>query len=495
MIAPLPCFVRPQWLAALAMAIAACPALAFVPAGGTAAASRWQLLASGEPGVAGDPIQLTWSFVPDGTAVRRADNPAATKSSDLIAKFDAAFGAGPGGSDLTQRPWFTYFDQAFSRWSELSGVTYIYEPNDTAQLHGSGVGLTGVRGDVRIGGIGMDGVGGTLAYNYFATDGGDMAIDTDDLAGILGDSANDYRLLRNTIMHEAGHGLGLDHATSSNANFLLEPTIDSSIDGPQHDDLRGIHWFYGDALEKAPAGRNETAALASPLGYLEVGAPLTIGAGGNGALIDPTETDFVSIANENDIDFFSFTIDEPTRLTVSMTPRGATYNQSATVFTTTTTNDLSLALFATDGVTLLAEAALGAAGVVETIADYALHEAGTYFARVRGPIGPTEQVVQFYQLDLSAASLLPPLSGDFNSDGIVDAADYTIWRDQDGQSLAAYTGADHTGDGLVDGADFALWQTHYGQTLSSLGVAVPEPTALVLAFVAMCRPRRRQPYL
>lgn len=492
MFALLPRFVRPQWLALMAMAVAACPSMAFVPAGGTAAASRWQLLASGDPGVPGDPIQLTWSFVPDATPVRREDNPSATKSSDLIAKFDAAFGAGPGGSDLTQRPWFTYFDQAFARWSELSGVTYVYEPHDSAQLHGTGVGLTGVRGDVRIGGIGMDGVGGTLAYNYFATDGGDMAIDTDDLAGILTDSANNYRLLRNVIMHEAGHGLGLDHATSNNANFLLEPSIDASIDGPQHDDLRGIHWFYGDALEKAPAGRNETAALASPLGSLNVGSTLAIGTGGTGAVIGATETDFVSIANENDTDFFSFTIAEPTRLSMSMTPRGATYNQSATTFNTTTTNNLSLALFAGDGVTLLAEASAGAAGVVESIADFALAEAGTYFARVRGPIGTTGQVVQFYELDLAATSLVPSLFGDFNSDGIVNAGDYSVWRDHQGQSVTAYTGADHTGDGFVDAADYALWQTHYGQTTSSLVVAVPEPTALVLAFVAMwgCAPRR-----
>lgn len=484
-------FVRPQWLAVLAAMVLACPAAAFVPAGGTAANSRWQLLASGDPGVPGDPIQLTWSFVPDATPVRRADNPSATKSSDLIAKFDAAFGAGPGGSDLTQRPWFTYFDQAFSRWSELSGVTYVYEPHDTAQLHGSGVGLTGVRGDVRIGGIGMDGVGGTLAYNYFATDGGDMAIDTDDLAGILTDSANNYRLLRNVIMHEAGHGLGLDHATSNNANFLLEPAIDASIDGPQHDDLRGIHWFYGDALEKAPAGRNETVALASPLGSLNVGSTLAIGTGGMGAVIGDTETDFVSIANENDTDFFSFTIAEPMRLSMSMTPRGATYNQSATTFVTTTTNNLSLALFASDGVTLLAEASAGAAGAVESIVDFALAEAGTYFARVRGPVGTTGQVVQFYELDLAASSLTPSLFGDFNSDGIVNAGDYSVWRDHQGQSVTAYTGADHTGDGFVDGADYALWQTHYGQTLGSLAFAVPEPTALMLAILAICVPRRR----
>ena len=50
--------------------------------------------------------------------------------------------------------------------------------------------------------------------------------------------------------------------------------------------------------------------------------------------------------------------------------------------------------------------------------------------------------------------LTPRLSGDFNDDGIVDAADYTVWRDtlgQTGQDLAAdFTGPSGTPDGVVD---------------------------------------------
>jgi hypothetical protein len=493
-----PRFVRQPWIArvaalvvGLAAALIAGPAAAFVPSNGTDDASRWQFTSAGSTGTSGNPVRLTWSIVPDGTAVRRVDNPSLTKPSDLISKFDQSFGAGPGGSDLTQRPWFTYFDQAFARWSELAGVTYTYEARDSSLAHGSGTGVNGIRGDVRIGGIGMDGLAGTLAYNYFPTDGGDMALDTDDLAGILTNSANNYRLLRNVIMHEAGHGLGLDHSSSSDANFLLEGAINATFDGPQHDDLRGIHWFYGDVFEKAPAGRNESAAFATPLGALQPNATLAIGTAGSGTVVGPDETDFVSISNESDIDFFSFTVDTPLSISLTMTPRGATFTQGATVFNTTTTSNLSLALFGSDGVTLLAESAAGAAGVVESINDFSLTQPGTYYARIRGPVTASEQVVQFYQLDLAAASLLPSLLGDFNSDGIVDAADYTLWRDQDGQSLPAYAGADHTGDGVVDGADFSLWQTNYGATLGSLSTAVPEPAAIVLALLAACAPRRR----
>ncbi|QDT70073.1 Matrixin [Planctomycetes bacterium MalM25] len=449
---------------------------AFVPAGTDAEDSRWQSTSAGSTGDEGDPITLTWSFIPDGTQVRRPENTLLQDPSDLIAEFDAAFGAGPGGADLTLRPWFTYFEQSFDRMSELMGVTYVYEPNDNSQDHGVGSGISGFRGDVRIGGIGMDGSGGTLAYNYFPSGGGDMALDTDDLASFFTDSTNNYRVLRNTIMHEAGHGLGLEHSSSGNADFLMEAAINESFDGPQHDDLRGFHWLYGDALEKG--GRNETAATATDLGALAVGGSLSIGAGGTGASIGMNETDFVSIANEDDDDYFAFTIAEPVRLDATMTPRGASYLQGAAAFDTTSTNDLFLTIYDTDGTTLLIEEAIGPAGVAETVTDFALDTAGTYYARVRSVTLAFGQVVQFYQLDLSAQSLIPELLGDFNSDGVVDAGDYTVWRDTLGSLVSAYTGADHNGDGQVNSADYTLWRDNFGATLGA-AVAVPEPAAAV----------------
>ena len=40
--------------------------------------------------------------------------------------------------------------------------------------------------------------------------------------------------------------------------------------------------------------------------------------------------------------------------------------------------------------------------------------------------------------------------GDFNGDGVVDAADYTVWRDTSGQTVAAFAGGDANGDTQVD---------------------------------------------
>lgn len=66
----------------------------------------------------------------------------------------------------------------------------------------------------------------------------------------------------------------------------------------------------------------------------------------------------------------------------------------------------------------------------------------------------------------------PELPGDFNADGTVDTADYTLWRDQLGtDNRQPYRGADANGDGLVDAGDYALWRQNYGIALSEPAAA------------------------
>jgi Glucose / Sorbosone dehydrogenase len=77
------------------------------------------------------------------------------------------------------------------------------------------------------------------------------------------------------------------------------------------------------------------------------------------------------------------------------------------------------------------------------------------------------------------------LSGDYNADGTVDAADYTIWRDTLGQSVTAHSGADGDGSGTIDAGDYTVWASNYGQTVHTPGAAaaaVPEPAAMMLIF-------------
>ncbi len=79
------------------------------------------------------------------------------------------------------------------------------------------------------------------------------------------------------------------------------------------------------------------------------------------------------------------------------------------------------------------------------------------------------------------------LAGDFNGDGFVDAADYTVWRDNLGSSdESAFAPGTGSGNGSgIDGEDYNLWRANFGMTsgfgLVSAGpVAVPEPAAVTL---------------
>ncbi|QDU54966.1 DUF7453 family protein [Aeoliella mucimassa] len=74
------------------------------------------------------------------------------------------------------------------------------------------------------------------------------------------------------------------------------------------------------------------------------------------------------------------------------------------------------------------------------------------------------------------------LPGDFNGDGLVNLADYTVWRDHLG--AADESAINNAGDGLagVDFGDYDLWKANFGVGTST-GIAaasVPEPCTLHL---------------
>jgi hypothetical protein len=84
--------------------------------------------------------------------------------------------------------------------------------------------------------------------------------------------------------------------------------------------------------------------------------------------------------------------------------------------------------------------------------------------------------------------------GDFNSDQIVDAQDYTVWRGSFGSGDSA---SDANGNGVVDSADYVIWRKNLGQMLgsgSSIGAAVPErtnPLFCVIVFALILLPGMR----
>jgi glucose/arabinose dehydrogenase len=91
-----------------------------------------------------------------------------------------------------------------------------------------------------------------------------------------------------------------------------------------------------------------------------------------------------------------------------------------------------------------------------------------------------------------------PLLGDFNKDRVVDAADYTVWRD----SLNAtgyHLAADGNGDAKVDAADYDVWRSNFGKVWGAAGagaLSVPEPASAALfasagLFLSASRFRRK----
>jgi hypothetical protein len=107
-------------------------------------------------------------------------------------------------------------------------------------------------------------------------------------------------------------------------------------------------------------------------------------------------------------------------------------------------------------------------------------------------------------------SVSSPVLGDYNQNGIVDAADYTVWRDTVGSTADLRANGDNTGasTGKIDSADYAVWKSQFGAHSGSGGgstgifyATVPEPTAWLLSLIAtigvgvftpMLRPLKKQ---
>ena len=94
---------------------------------------------------------------------------------------------------------------------------------------------------------------------------------------------------------------------------------------------------------------------------------------------------------------------------------------------------------------------------------------------------------------------LPGVAGDYNGNGVVDAADYTVWRDHLGQS---FTMPNDATPGVVGALDYDVWKINFGATVgptdpsklvtgfvryvtSGATAAVPEPSAVVLVGVGL----------
>lgn len=376
----------------------------------------------------GDPMALTWGFAQEGTLIPFFGNGlGAAGNSNLIARMDTIYGAGPGGSDLTQRPWFALYESSFARWASISGLSYQYEANDDgaafANFNGAATrGILGTRADVRISGRNIDGNSGVLAFNFFPTVG-DMVIDTNDnfFSGASG-TANNSRGLRNVLAHEHGHGIGMSHLFSNDSNQLMEPFINNAFDGPQYHDILVAQRAYGDANEKSFGGLgNDVATRATSLGNVADAATVSVGQSAETLVVANDAVEFFSIDDSSDTDFWSFSIDSAGDVDVLLEALGFSYltqpqgsNGQPTgnnvVFNTQQRSDLALSLFDTDGTTLLASVDATGLGGDELISSFFLDSAGTYFLSITGQdnVDAGSLDTQFYGLSVSfSASAVP----------------------------------------------------------------------------------------
>jgi hypothetical protein len=99
---------------------------------------------------------------------------------------------------------------------------------------------------------------------------------------------------------------------------------------------------------------------------------------------------------------------------------------------------------------------------------------------------------------ITDARLVPGIAGDYNQNGAVDAADYVVWRREQGQTGPGLA-ADGSGNDVVDEVDLAIWRSRFGETAPPVPAAgfsagaIPEPATLALflaALYALAAPRR-----
>ncbi|MEN0111545.1 MAG: M14 family zinc carboxypeptidase [Planctomycetota bacterium] len=84
------------------------------------------------------------------------------------------------------------------------------------------------------------------------------------------------------------------------------------------------------------------------------------------------------------------------------------------------------------------------------------------------------------------------LDGDYNFDGVVDAADYTVWRDTFLTLGDLKAPADGNRDTFVGNSDYSLWAANFGAAeLGGSASATPEPAAAVLLMAGLILRGRR----
>ncbi|MEM6853982.1 MAG: choice-of-anchor tandem repeat NxxGxxAF-containing protein, partial [Planctomycetota bacterium] len=92
---------------------------------------------------------------------------------------------------------------------------------------------------------------------------------------------------------------------------------------------------------------------------------------------------------------------------------------------------------------------------------------------------------------LFVADTIATLLGDYNGNGTVDAADYTVWADNFGSTTNLAADGNH--DGVVDAADYTIWADNFGSgNASAISLStIPEPASGLVLFGMVLATGRR----
>lgn len=138
---------------------------------------------------------------------------------------------------------------------------------------------------------------------------------------------------------------------------------------------------------------------------------------------------------------------------------------------------------------------------LQPMESYALRQSSDYFGTqiIDNIVVATSFVESLSGMESSV------IGGDYNQDGAVDAADYSVWRDNLGEVGSPGIPGDGdngtltgTPDGIVDRKDYDYWKSQFGTTAGAAAMVVPEPqahvTLLILLILATTLPTSRQVY-
>jgi len=129
-----------------------------------------------------------------------------------------------------------------------------------------------------------------------------------------------------------------------------------------------------------------------------------------------------------------------------------------------------------------------------------------------------EYVIVSSEVNSAFAGPIPPggygARGDYDRNGMVDTADYILWRSTVGQNVGKGSGADANTDGVIGLEDYDVWRSNFGQAASVTNVQfdyvrvyalagtgggadvdgsnVPEPRSLLLLAAGLCMCKRQR---